>query len=272
MKALFDAEKIEYFGVIPFSACDCRRPDFITRRGISPSEIRSVIPFLIPYYVHDEAGNVSLYARSRDYHAYAEGLFSRILPKLAEAFGGRFLGFADKSPIQENLAAAMAGLGVIGDNFMLINEAYGSFVFMAEILSTVPPETLGYTGKLHPISSCSHCGACKRACPMTGASQACLSAVTQKKGELTREEEQYIRQYGSVWGCDICQLVCPMNRAVLAGGRETPLAFFREERIPILTAEALSQMDEEAFRQRAFSWRGREVLIRNLGLFERESE
>ena len=269
LKTVFAKEKIEYFGVIPFSACTCRRPDVIERRGVSAEKIQTAIIFLIPYFVNDGEGNVSFYARSRDYHVYCEGLFSRIIPILEKQYGERFLGFADKSPIRENLAASMAGLGVIGDNFMLINEKYGSFVFVAEILSVVPPETLGFSGGTPAPSFCSHCGACRSACPMTKDGLECLSAVTQKKGLLTTEEEAYLKKYGYAWGCDICQLACPMTKAALTSGVQTPIAFFHEDRIPLLTKKRLSDMDEEEFRRRAFSWRGREPLLRNLDIFEK---
>ena len=104
---------------------------------------------------------------------------------------------------------------------------------------------------------------------MTRDGMACLSAVTQKKGALTAQEEKYLKTYGYAWGCDICQLACPMTRKAVAAGAQTPIAFFHEERIPVLTAERLSRMDEAEFRRRAFSWRGREPLLRNLSILER---
>ena len=102
MKELFEKEKIEYFGVIPFSVCSCRRPDIIERRGVPAERIKTAVMLLIPYFVDDGAGNVSFYARSCDYHEYCEGLFARLIPVLEARFGERFLGFADKSPIQES--------------------------------------------------------------------------------------------------------------------------------------------------------------------------
>lgn len=264
IRSFFAEEKIEFFGVLPFSACRLRRPDIIERRGVSAESIKSAIMLLIPYYVHDGEGNISLYARSGDYHHYGDALFERLLPRLEKAFGGRFLGFADKSPIEENVAASMAGLGVLGDNYMLINEKYGSFVFLAEILSAVEPEALGYDGKTAEPAYCMHCGACKRACPMVIDKMDCLSAVTQKKGALSDAETVYLKKYGSAWGCDLCQLACPLNKKALASGAETPIDFFRKDRISTLTAEALDAMSDEEFKARSFSWRGKAPLFRNL--------
>ena len=266
LATFFAEEKIEYFGVLPFSACRLRRPDIIERKGISSESIESAIMLLVPYYVNDGAGNISLYARSGDYHHYCDLLFERLLPKLEARFGGRFLGFADKSPIEENIAASMAGLGKLGDNYMLINEKYGSFVFLGEILSTVKAEVLGFDGKIAEPAYCPHCGACKRACPMMIEDMECLSAVTQKKGVLSDEEADYLKKYGSAWGCDLCQLACPLNQKVLANGVETPIDFFRENRISTLTSEVLEKMSDEEFKARSFSWRGKAPLLRNLEL------
>ncbi|MBR5187794.1 MAG: epoxyqueuosine reductase, partial [Clostridia bacterium] len=178
----------------------------------------------------------------------------------------------DKSPIEENIAAAKAGLGVLGDNYMLINEKYGSFVFLAEILSTLAPEELGFQGTAGEAKTCLHCGACKRACPAQIDGAECLSALTQKKGALTEAQENYIRKYGSVWGCDLCQTSCPLTQKAIQNGAQTPIAFFKEKRISVLTEETLNSMSEEEFRLRAFSWRGKAPLLRNLSIVKNQQE
>lgn len=271
LQEILKEEHLDAYAILPISLCSVRRPDIITRRGVSADEMRTAILFLIPYYVQDGEGNISLYARSGDYHAYSDALFARIEPLLEKAYGGRFLGFADKSPIEETVAAARAGLGKIGDNYMLIHEKYGSFVFLAELLTTCPPDAFGWQGEesLPKDTECLHCGACKKACPMVRDGMPCLSAVTQKKGELTPEETAYLQKYGSAWGCDLCQLACPMNAKVLREGIETPIDFFKKDRISVLTREALEAMDEEAFRSRSFSWRGKAPLLRNLDILKK---
>ena len=270
MKTVFANENIEFYGVLPFSECRCRRADLIERKGARAEEIRSAVLFLIPYYVGDEKGNISLYARAGDYHFYADRLFGRILPLLRERFGGEFYGFADKSPIEETVAAAKAGLGVIGDNYMLINEKYGSFVFIGELLTDAPPSFLGAKEPIPP-RHCPSCGACKNACPsgcLRGESTLCLSAVTQKKGELNAEETALLLQGNSVWGCDICQEICPYNQRIMREKRYTPITYFKGNRITRLTREMLDTMDDGAFASRAFSFRGKAPLERNLGLFD----
>ena len=263
IKEIFEKEKIEYFSARTISLCDMRRPDFVERRGFDPEKIKTAVVFLIPYGVTGEEGNISLYARPRDYHGYCDGLFSRICPMLSEEYGGTFLGFADKSPVEETDLALRSGLCVRGDSYVVINEKYGSFVFIGEILTDVPASRLGFSGEASEIGECIHCGACRRACPMKNGRE-CLSAVTQKKGELTEDERDYIIENGSVWGCDICQTVCPMNK----NAESTPIEYFREERIPRLSREIIDGMSNEEFASRAFSWRGKNTVIRNLSLFE----
>lgn len=267
LSGIFLSEKIECFAPLPVEKCRLRRPDILLRAGLPAEQAKTAIMFLIPYYVGDGEGNVSLYARPMDYHYYCDELFPRLCGKLCEKFGGRFVGFSDKSPIEEADAACRAGLGIIGDSYVIINKKYGSFVFLAEVFTDNAPEVFGCDPQGDfPLSYCPHCGACRRACPMTESGMDCLSAVTQKKGELSENERAYIKKYGSVWGCDICQLACPLVKKAIESGAETPIEFFRENRIKNLTAETLSGMTDEEFRKRAFSWRGKATLERNIEL------
>ena len=86
---------------------------------------------------------------------------------------------------------------------------------------------------------------------------------------LTESERENIVKYGSAWGCDICQDVCPHTaQAIKRGSIYTPVKFFDEELTPYLTSQAVSDMSDEDFAKRAYSWRGRKVIMRNLELFE----
>ena len=124
----------------------------------------------------------------------------------------------------------------------------------------------------HPVRSCEGCGACMAACPAKELGT-CLSALTQKKGILTDEECRSILRYGSVWGCDICQEVCPhTKRAIDKGTIYSPIPFFSEDAITRLTSEQLAAMDEQRFSERAYAWRGRNTIERNLRLFEKGEE
>lgn len=262
---------------LPLSRCRITRPYLLDRSGIGTSGTAMffAVPYLVSADAHDASRSVSLYAVPRDYHLYVRQLGEEILPVLARDFPGvRFSLFSDHSPLAEVDGAARAGLGVVGLNGLLITPDYGSFIFIAEVVTSADYETA--VGRAEPVfpdapPACIRCGACRRACPagcldgQTGRDMtSCLSALTQKKGALTEEEGRALSRHPLAWGCDTCQIVCPMNRAALDGRHDTPIPFFRESRLPRLTLPVLDGMTDDAFSQRAYAWRGRSVIRRGL--------
>lgn len=258
---------IDLCSSLPLSECVTVRPDKITRCNFGDAADLSVIVFAIPYYSKNDVKNISLYAIPRDYHLFCKELFSCLLPKLEERFKGySFYGFVDNSPIDERHAAAKAGLGMIGDNMMLITKKYSSYVFIAEIITDLPIDH----APVGEIKHCEHCGACMNVCPMRSEGLECLSAVTQKKGELSETEKCYILRYGSAWGCDMCQDICP--HTLSAKESQTifsPIDFFNTELKPHLSSSLINEMSDKEFAERAYSWRKRETILRNLKLFEK---
>ncbi len=150
---------------------------------------------------------------------------------------------------------------MLGMNRLLITEQYGSYVFLGEFLTNIPYHEIG-TLSSFAVRECEKCGLCVASCPKK---EICLSALTQKKGELTREEAEEILSLGSVWGCDTCQEVCPHSQKA----KITPIEYFKEDLIAQLTPEAVENMSEEEFARRAYSWRGRKTILRNLLLFNK---
>ena len=91
--------------------------------------------------------------------------------------------------------------------------------------------------------------------------------------ELSDTEKNLIRKYKCAWGCDVCQDVCPITVAARArGSLYTKIPFFCESVTPSLTSELVRSMDEDDFLRRAYSWRGRDVILRNLSLLEDEEK
>ena len=253
--AAIEDSGIEYYAFLDYRDCREYLPRLISRQGITP---RSVLVYLLPYYTGDTV-NISRYAASLDYHLAISEVNSKITEAIAKGFPDyRSVGYGDHSPIDERHAALTAGLGIAGKNGLVINEAYGNYVFVADIVTDIPPEELPIT-KPQQIKGCHACGACLRACPtgiLRGEGDSCLSAITQKKGELTREECELMRKYNTAWGCDICQYACPHN----IDSCVTPIVFFHEDRIALLTSEVLDSLDDESFEKRAFAWRKRSYL------------
>lgn len=241
-------EGIEFAAAIPYAECRTVKARLLE---FAP---RTAIMLLAPYYSGQREGNISLYAAPRDYHIYFSGLFERLYAGLGNR-GCIMKGYADHSPIAEVEAAAKAGLGIVGENGLLINRRYGSYVFIGELLTDLPCDDRGE----YEIKRCSGCGLCSMSCPSPAE---CMSAITQKKGELSDDQRALIRRCGCAWGCDICQTVCPHNRNIA----ETPLAYFREDILPALTPEELDAMSDADFAARAYSWRGRATIARNLAI------
>ena len=250
---------------VPLADCHITRPYLLERAGIADG---TVFLFAIPYLssAADKSRNLSAYAVPRDYHAYLTELSERLLPILREKYPDeRFALFGDHSPISELHAAGVSGLGVLGKNRMLITRLYSSFVFLAEIITS-------YRYDCHAAEpgTCIGCGRCTAACSYLGRGEGeCLSALSQKKGTLTKEEEDALLSGGSVWGCDRCQEVCPYTDAARrAGTLYTTIPYFLTDTITHLTSEEVRAMPDDAFSHRAFAWRGKATILRNLALFE----
>lgn len=260
---------IDTVGALPLEKCRVDRAYKLKSKGFDGLDDLSVIMLAIPYYTEHKDKNVSSYCIPRDYHAYCKDLFDRLLPKLKAHFDGyRFAGFADDSPINERDAAAMAGLGIIGDNGMLITPKYSSYVFLAEIVTDLPVATDGK----YEIRRCEGCGKCQAACPMSRIGQ-CLSALTQKKGELEPCEIDAIAKYGYAWGCDMCQESCPHTAIAKKNGTiYTNIDFFKQDLTPILTHKMIDGMSDEEFSGRAYSWRKKDTVLRNLSILEKKSK
>ena len=252
---------------ISLKNCIITRKYKLDQAGFSETDDLTAIIFAVPYLTEHKRKNLSAYAVPRDYHIYFDGLFKDIVGKLEIEFPRySFVGFADNSPIDERDAAAKAGLGIIGYNGMLITEKHSSYVFLGEIITDIP-----YDGRAQEIERCENCGACKNACPIAEIGE-CLSALTQKKGELTKKEIADIEKHGSVWGCDICQEVCPHTlRAIKDGTIYTDIDFFKKDTVTFLTSDILGKMTDEEFDKRAYSWRGKNTIGRNIHIFEKKN-
>lgn len=230
--------------------------------GFTELDGKTAVVCLFPYYTEKKDGsNISLYTYSEDYHIILKKYLSKIENFILENGYHTFGSYSDISPYNDREVARNAGLGVIGKNNLLINEKYGSFVFIGYILTDID-----FNKKDNIPGKCLNCGKCVKSCPSnclkTNDYSVCISHLTQKKGPLTDYETSLIKKGGLVFGCDVCQLVCPMNKFVT-----TPITEFYQNRIYNIEKDMIFNISNREFKRkyqnRAFSWRGRGVLARN---------
>ena len=248
------------------------REDSVARRGdlrLTMADVRSVVVVGQEYYTEDPPQSVAdssraivaRYARGDDYHDVVKKKLLALLAGLNESVEGNVAGraYVDTGPILERDLARRAGLGWFGKNTMLINPARGSYFFVGLLLLDI---------ELEPSTPfvddrCGSCSSCLDACP-TGAllgrdasgapvmdATRCISYLTiELRGPMPEELRSGIGN--RVFGCDICQEVCPWNIRFAEPATEESFAV-REglDLAPLneLAAEVLA-LDEDGFRAR----------------------
>ncbi len=220
-------------------------------------ECKSILVLAIPYsplpklkddLTISENFQIASYALGDDYHDVLPQKLKAIVEFIEEQLGEKIPNryYTDSGPILERELAQRAGLGWIGKNSMLINPKAGSTFFLAEIL-------LGIELEPDQPFSTDHCGTCNRciaACPThcilpnrTLDSNRCISYLTiEHKNEIAENLREQIGNW--IFGCDICQQVCPWNRF----SQPADSAFEPNIPLPVLTSDLL--LDPAAFNQR----------------------
>ncbi|EQD52722.1 iron-sulfur cluster binding protein [mine drainage metagenome] len=214
-------------------------------------------------------GYIAQYALGRDYHRIMRKKLRQLAQALAQAIAPHgFRVFVDSGPIMEKPLARNAGLGWIGKHTNLIAPHSGSYFFLGEILTTLPLEV-----DTPAVDHCGSCRACIDICPTRAIVQPyildarrCIAYLTiENRGAIPTE---FRRAIGNrIFGCDDCQLVCPMNKFA----RKIPLAEFAP-RTDLLAPELATLMDwtesdfEEKTRGSALRRAGFRGWLRNLAV------
>jgi epoxyqueuosine reductase len=238
-------------------------------------------------------GWISRYAWGDDYHDVLrqklDALVAAMRAQISEAFEAR--AYVDTGPIVERVAAHHAGLGWLAKNTMLINEELGSWLFLGVIITTLELEPTVRANESLPADLCGQCRLCIDACPTNAITEPysldarrCISYLTiELRGAIPEELRAGMGRM--VFGCDICQDVCPWNR----NAPVTPFAEFLSRQLSAMRnavtrensatgstesatlfsppLESLASLNEEEFREifrgsaiKRTKWRG---LIRN---------
>jgi epoxyqueuosine reductase len=235
-------------------------------------------------------GWISRYAWGRDYHEVLweklNALTLEMRLRVTQPFEAR--AYADTGPVPERVLAKHAGLGWLGKNTLLLNQDIGSFFFLGVILTTLELRPSIAAGAMPPPDLCGTCRRCIDACPTEALvepyvmdARRCISYLTiELRGSIPEEfREPMGRQ---VFGCDICQDVCPWNRkspitpseefrprtfADICDQQDANSVESQEESFFLPRLEWLAGMSEEEFREvfrgspvKRTKWRG---LVRN---------
>lgn len=223
---------------------------------------KSIICLAINYYqekpaeIPENSGIVARYAWGKDYHKVIDKKLKKLRRFIIENCENPlnksdFKLYTDAGPFLERAYAAEAGLGFIGKNTTLITPEYGSWVFLAEIITTLKLQHDKPVEKF--LGSCGSCTKCIDACP-TGAivnpyeidARKCISYQTiENKEEIPQEIHKKMKN--RIFGCDICQEVCPHN----CRAKKTDVQEFRDFKAgPFINPEKMIHMKEEEFNKK----------------------
>jgi epoxyqueuosine reductase len=199
-------------------------------------------------------GWISRYAWGDDYHEVLRKKLELMLDGLREQHPQPFEAriYADTGPINERVLAKHAGLGWLGKNTLLLNERIGSFFFLGVILTTLDlPPTLGVSDVAVDVPPADRCGTCRKcidACPTEALvepymmdARKCISYLTiELRGAIPEQFREPMGRH--IFGCDICQDVCPWNR-------HAPVTYAKEfQPRSFAHANAATPGDQEEFR------------------------
>ncbi len=216
---------------------------------------------------YPDRGNVSVYARGRDYHDVVKGMLKQLAGFIAGRFGPDVKVFVDTAPVMEKPLAQAAGLGWQGKHTNLVSRAHGSWLFLGEVLTTleITPDPPG-------TDRCGTCTRCLAACPTRAFPAPYQLDATRCISYLTIEHDGPIPHAlrplmgNRIYGCDDCLAACPWNRFAQAASAHPKLRARPDLLAPELAE--LAALDETAFRAR-FSASpvkriGRDRFVRNV--------
>lgn len=239
------------------------RPDRQARRrdlNVILPGVRSLVVVALDYgdvlpqdvLTDPSRGRIASYAWGKDYHEILTPRLQTLADWLQVEIGGSFRAYVDTGAILERDHARLAGLGFVGKNTMLIHPRFGSKFFLGVLLTDV--EFDEYDSPLPKASMCGSCTRCLAACPTNAFprpfvldARRCISYLTiEYKGWIDRDLRPLMGNW--VFGCDVCQDVCPFQRFAPGATDKTLLPVNLDRAAPLLLD--LLALDDSGFRVR----------------------
>lgn len=239
-------------------------------------EAITVIVLFVPYMTEEKLklskkSNLSSHACSIDYHRIVKDLMNEMVVDLKNIYPeNSYYTQCDNGPYNERFFAIKSGLGKKSINSTIINDIYGSYGFIGIIITDAVIKE--YTTQ---EKHCNRCNKCIKKCPSKAISSEsadfnrCISYLTQKK-KLSETEEELLKLQTKIFGCDICQEVCPENK----NKKYSNIEDFNRDLLYNIELEDIEYLSNREFKRkfsdRNFSWKGKSIVVRNITIGRRK--
>lgn len=241
------------------------------------ADAETIVMIATSYYVNQTddhkntdslTGRLARFAWGRDYHHILHQQLKMLGDALQQQEAGlQYHAFVDTGPLVERYLAVQAGMGIYGYHNCLIVPGMGSYVVLGGLIINQP--VAGSEDGPLPAANCEGCGRCQQACPSRALEtpgiidpRRCLSHLLQQKEMIPVEWREAMGN--GLYGCDVCQEVCPHNRIPAPASHPEMIASTAQSFIDLPHLLSLSNREfNRLYRQTAFGWRGQKVMQRN---------
>jgi len=236
----------------------------------------SIIVIAMSYYIKEETlnyyekpqfyGELARTAWGQDYHIILKDKLEKLAKFISSEYDGfEYKAFVDTGPLVDRYLANRAGIGFYGYNSAIINEDYGSWIFLGYMITNLP---LKKDNLLENIS-CLGCNLCIESCPTSAIegpfdfnANKCLSNILQQKKEVPENILPLMEK--RIYGCDVCQNVCPHNIDIKEMTTKAFVPDVLPHKVDLIPLLKLSNKEYNSlFKENASGWRGKKILQRN---------
>lgn len=236
---------------------------------------KSIIVIGISYYIKKENlgnhkepkfyGELARTAWGKDYHIVLKDKLEKLASFILSEYKGlEYKAFVDTGPLVDRYLADRAGIGFYGYNSTIINKDFGSWIFLGYMITNIPLE------KDKPLdATCIGCNLCIENCPNSAIEKPydfnankCLSNILQQKKDVP--ENALSKLDNKIYGCDICQNVCPHNKDIKEATSKEFIPRELPHKVDLISLLNLSNKEYKTlFKENASGWRGKKILQRN---------